>query len=328
LKLFSGKIQRNRPIRSGFPLWSNTLSLQKYAAVATAALALSFAASSEAAVDINGGSSWGGWDSRGNSLAGGLWGSGSVTRSYDLYTSTFIFNNNAPTGGTQVRDASAPVGFAPGAFSTGAFANGNTILGIGLDLNGAASTKGSTFVTFGLQGNAYQPASALGATDGRADSDKWANKNDFVFYFDGTSGAGPTNLAVYTSDGTEQGGTGTFSSLRNAVSFDFATRMFRNGEAGGSIQMFFDLTAMQDLYGGGPNAITSGWTAGQQNIGLIGNNLNMYVYNDGGAGDGSRIAFNVGTGAVPEPGTWAMMIFGFGLAGSLIRRRRAGLRAA
>jgi hypothetical protein len=304
------------------------LSLQKYAAVATAAPALSFAASSEAAVDINGGSSWGGWDSRGNSLAVGLWGSGSTTRSYDVYTSTFIFNNNAPTGGTQVSKAGTPVGFAQGASSTGAFANGNTILGIGLDLNGAASTKGSTFVTFGLQGNAYQPASALGATDGRADSDTWANKNDFVFYFDGTTGAGPSNLAVYTSDGTAQGGTGSYSSLTGTgVGFDYATRMFRNGEAGGSIQMFFDLTAMQDLYGGGPNAITSGWTAGQQKIGPIGNNLNMYVWNGSGA-DGGNVVFNVATGAVPEPATWAMMIFGFGLAGSLIRRRRAGLKAA
>ena len=30
-----------------------------------------------------------------------------------------------------------------------------------------------------------------------------------------------------------------------------------------------------------------------------------------------------GTGAVPEPGVWAMMILGFGLAGAAMRRRRA-----
>jgi hypothetical protein len=103
--------------------------------------------------------------------------------------------------------------------------------------------------------------------------------------------------------------------------------MFRNGEAGGSIQMFFDLTAMQDLYGGGPNAITSGWTDGQQKIGPIGNNLNMYVWNGTNADGGTAVVFNA-AGAVPEPATWAMMIFGFGLAGSLFRRRRAGLKAA
>ena len=32
--------------------------------------------------------------------------------------------------------------------------------------------------------------------------------------------------------------------------------------------------------------------------------------------------------AVPEPATWAMMIAGFGLAGSALRRRRAGRDAA
>ena len=34
------------------------------------------------------------------------------------------------------------------------------------------------------------------------------------------------------------------------------------------------------------------------------------------------------SGAVPEPATWAMMILGFGAAGSMIRRRKAVLAAA
>ena len=37
--------------------------------------------------------------------------------------------------------------------------------------------------------------------------------------------------------------------------------------------------------------------------------------------DGS--GFNVGGGAVPEPGTWALMIGGFGMAGAMLRRPRA-----
>jgi hypothetical protein len=59
--------------------------------------------------------------------------------------------------------------------------------------------------------------------------------------------------------------------------------------------------------------------------------------------DGIRIqfgpdAYNVGidnvsfdvssTGAIPEPATWAMMILGFGAAGSMIRRRRTALAVA
>ena len=40
-------------------------------------------------------------------------------------------------------------------------------------------------------------------------------------------------------------------------------------------------------------------------------------------GDDSCSRFYFGGGAVPEPATWAMMITGFGLAGSVLRRRKA-----
>jgi hypothetical protein len=308
---------------------------------ATAALVLSAAASSQAAVEINGGSSWGGWDPRGNSLNVGIWGAASVTRSYDLYTTVFTFNNdtfNSGTGGVQVRPAFSaagqpPSGFGSGDFSKGAFANGNRVLGIGLDLNGDASTLGSTFVTFGLKGDDFQAASALGAGDGRVSGSTWGHAGDFAVWMDG-AGNGPSNLAVYKSDGTAQGGTGAYSNLvggfGSGVSYDFAFRMFRNGTTGGSIQMFFDLTAMQDLYGGGPNQILSGWVDGNtylpapaQLIGPIGNNFNIAMYNDGGSVGANLVTFGVSSGAaVPEPATWAMMIGGFGLAGAMLRRRR------
>ncbi len=41
--------------------------------------------------------------------------------------------------------------------------------------------------------------------------------------------------------------------------------------------------------------------------------------------DGSAVS---GGGAVPEPATWALMIAGFGLAGTILRRRRMALVAA
>lgn len=37
----------------------------------------------------------------------------------------------------------------------------------------------------------------------------------------------------------------------------------------------------------------------------------------------ASVSFDAPTGAVPEPATWAQMIGGFGLAGSMIRRRKA-----
>jgi hypothetical protein len=85
--------------------------------LAVSTLALT-SASALASIDINGGSSWGGWSHRGNSRDVGIWGAQSTTRSYELYTTVFTFNNDAVTGGTQVRGNNTPVGFASGAFST------------------------------------------------------------------------------------------------------------------------------------------------------------------------------------------------------------------
>ena len=122
------------------------------------------------AIEINGGASWGGWDDRGNSLDVGIWGSGSTTRSYELYTTVFTFAGNVfdpGPGRQQVRASGTPIGFAPGTYSTGAFANGNVILGIGARMNGASTVVGNTFVKFDLGSDSFQAASSLGAADGR-----------------------------------------------------------------------------------------------------------------------------------------------------------------
>lgn len=285
---------------------------------ALSTLALS-GTSAFASIDINGGASWGGWDHRGNSRDVGIWGAQSTTRSYELYTTVFTFNNNAATGGTQVRANNTPVGFASGAFSTGAFANGNTILGIGLRMNGSASAVGQNFVGFDLSGTGFQAASALGAADGRVSVSWWGKRGDFSAWFD--SNAGPANLAVLNSDGSAHGGTGTYSNLvggyGSGVSYDFAFRAFRDGAVGGGLQMFFDLTAMQDLYGGGSNFITNGWTYGATPIGAIGSNIKISLYNaEASHADASQVIFGV---TVPAPGAIAALGL-FGLAGT--RRRR------
>lgn len=53
-----------------------------------------------------------------------------------------------------------------------------------------------------------------------------------------------------------------------------------------------------------------------------------FLINRNGLGEGDSFSLVVSAGAVPEPATWAMMIAGFGLVGSAMRRRRGNLAVA
>jgi len=294
------------------------------------------------AVDINGGLSWGGWNAVGNSLQTGIWAAGpSTTRSYDIYSTVFTFNNDPITGSpTQVKNANAPAGFASGAYSNGAFAVGHRILGIGLDMNGSADADGSTFISFGLAAGRFQAASSVGASDGKASLSTWGLSRDFSIWM--APANGPSQLSVLNSNGTSQGGAGTASSLPSGTgsgtNFDYAFREFRQGSVGGTVQMFFDLTAMQSLYGSsgslsGSTALTGvgtspcsggGWPCGNwspsaQAIGGFGDVISIALTNLDTNSE-NRVAFDVPLArAIPAPG--ALALFGLGLGVLLCVRR-------
>ncbi len=90
-------------------------------------------------------------------------------------------------------------------------------------------------------------------------------------------------------------------------------------------------------YGGifdGPNTsmgihgVTGSWMGGVGDDQIYTVTLNTERYkefwfgNNNDAADGYRLR-SVSVAAVPEPGTWALMIGGFGLAGAALRRRRS-----
>lgn len=73
--------------------------------------------------------------------------------------------------------------------------------------------------------------------------------------------------------------------------------------------------------------------AGVANIAVAGNYVTSFTYNSGPAPAGDFVvdrAYIVAgdvTGGVPEPGTWALMILGFGGAGVALRARRRAVLA-
>jgi len=298
------------------------------------------------AVEINGGLSWGGWTKVGNSLDVGIWGSGSTTRSFDIYTSAFTFSStDLITGGPdQVRYSGAPVGFAAGAYSNGAFTVGHTILGIGLAMNASASPVGDTFVSFAMGLDRFKAASSVGASDGKVSLSKYGKQGDFSTWMATTNG--PSNLGVLKDNGTLQGGSGAISNLPGGIgsgtAYDFAFREFRQGTTGGSEQFFFDLTAMQALYGSGGSLATDnltgagtspcsggGWPCGSwappngaSPIGAFGDTITFALNNsNSGFLEEQTVTFGVPlTTPVPEPA--ALSLLTVGLLALALRSRR------
>jgi hypothetical protein len=320
------------------------------AGIVTLAVAITPAAAG--AVDINGGLTWGGWTNVGNSRDVGIWGSGSTTRSFDIYTSVFTFNNNTiDPSAVQVRAAPpavAPAGFGAGPYSNGAFANGHTILGIGLDMNGLASSVGQNFVSFAMGPDRFKAASALGAADGKVSLSTNGKQGDFATWMETTNG--PSNLGVLNSNGTAQGGTGKVDNLPGGIgsgtAYDFAFREFRQGGPGGSVQFFYDLDAMQALYGSGGSLTTKdltgvgsspcsghGWPCGKWStdpgtktaptpIGAFGDKISFALYNSNiNFGDGQIVTFGVPL-KTPVPAPAALPLFAVGLLALALTSRR------
>lgn len=275
-------------------------------------------------VSLNGGSSWIGWTSRGQSNQLGVYGSGTTTDVYEVYSTIFSFDNHSvdktggavgggPTGGS--------TGFGTGAFSTGAFANGNRILGIGVRrISGAALSTSVQTIRFDLDGDSYRAATTVGGTDGRASFSQNSEYRDFTVQFGaGTSWAG-TSINVQANDPGPfnnglLGGTNNQQTISfNGVSSDWPFRAFGLTD---SYQSFFDLDAMHALYG---SSNPFGKNSNFVGIGAL-NNPDLEISMNGLGGN--NIAFGAPT-AVPEPASTLAVLALF--SGGVLNRRKRVVR--
>ena len=270
-----------------------------------ATLALAGTASAQS-VDINGGSSWGGWDLRGQSNQQGIYGSGSAGIVYELYTTSFLFNGQTVSGSPAFGGAfTAPMDLS--GFQTGA-----RILGVGVRaVSGLPAWSGSgpwatnPFVIFDLNKDSYSAASTVGGTDGRASPSTYGHAGDFNVQANGDYNNlyRPNVMTVFTDNGTFWGGSGSFtgyagSSPTHATTLWPDVRSFFD-PSNGSWQMLFNLDTLENTRG----------------IGAIGNEFRiMTAVNSGSADNRSVLDVSI----VPAPGAFALL----GLAGLAGARRR------
>ncbi len=134
-----------------------------------------------------------------------------------------------------------------------------------------------------------------------------------------------TPTSVFTLTGTNDGNPGvitTFSAVAVANgtvaggwlyrSYDIADSSF--DPAGYFVDGNFTQLSIDGIPGAQPGGSFSFTVAAGQTFGF-------YVFGtDGCCGAGELFVYDL---AVPEPGTWAMLIAGFGLVGAVARRRKA-----
>jgi len=273
-------------------------------------------------VDLNGGSSWGGWTFQGNSLDDGVWADDATDRSFDVYTTFFNLDGSQSASGDL---GTTVLGLGE---KNGTFQNGNRVVGVGVQVQdddkkeslGFKSTAAT--IKFDPDKDSYSPASSVGAGDGKSSSSSFSDEGDFNVQLNGRqgrpseSGGDDTNDDGYTnwtpSFFTSHEGSGILDNQESAL---FAARSFarqidpNDSESDiDSFQMLLDVDALQN----------SPWNV------TVGDDYNLVV----GTG-GTDTAFE-NVSAVPLPGSaWAgLSLLGVLGGGAAVRRWKAARAAA
>ena len=271
----------------------------------TASLALAGAASAQT-VDLNGGSSWNGWNSVGNSQTSGIWVLGSTSRTYNIYSTSFVLSASQTASGTGNNTASL--------FSN-SWQAGARIVGMGIEYTGSFLGNQFFFNTDTGAAN-IQAASSVGAGDGVYSAD--AGDTSSHMFTNNLPSAGLVRQYSVFNDFTSNGGSnfdipyGVGSSMTPVRSFTVGEFTTVNGSGSfysTGVQWLMNIDAVLRSNNGA--TFGEGGFGSTMRVGLREQDL----FGQGGGGQTQQV-FTVGV--IPAPGAMALL----GLAGLAGARRR------
>jgi len=163
----------------------------------------------------------------------------------------------------------------------------------------------------------------------------WTVGSGNVNVVNGTFASSPTNTNL-AFDGLQyldlvgEGGVGSLSQTFNTVagslytfSFAYSHNLFGGGASSASASFLVDSLGGTVTHNTGSNANLD-WQSFSQNFTASGATTTLNFTNLTGAGSNQGILLDAVSiqSAVPEPGTWAMMMLGFGAIGGAMRHAR------
>ena len=207
-------------------------------------------------IDINGGSSWGGWTNMGNSRTAGMWAQGSTTRDYNVYSTLFTLEAAQTVGGTRLSEGSvgSGTGYAgdtQASLFSGSWQAGDSILGVGLQYTGAARLA-TIWVHVDWAGDSLMAAPAVGAGGGTYQ----ANAGDLSIYSLGGNASERFQSKQYSMFTAQSDGSSNFITpygMHASVASparSFAVLASGSGSLATSGQYFINLDAIRRSNGG------------------------------------------------------------------------------
>ena len=207
-------------------------------------------------VDMNGGTSWSGWTSVGDSRTPGIWARGSTPRAYNIYSTLFTLDASQTVGGSRVADGAVGDGISytgdtESSLFSGSWQVGDRVLGVGLQYTDWSQLR-LIAIAVDWEGDSLRAASDVGVLD----REYGANTGDLSVYTPESEGVerfrgGYYSImnGVFGQGGTSETPYGTTATVASPAR-SFAVLANGSALAALSAQYFINLDAIARSNGG------------------------------------------------------------------------------